>query len=88
MIFLHPSLISVTVGQNPLVVLPILLHTISRRGGTASGSTLRLLHHQKYIPYVKLGKFVRFNQEKVMEWVERKSHTGRKKRTINILTSS
>jgi len=40
-------------------------------------STIYQWTHQGYIPHVKLGKFVRFNQDKVMEWVERRSNTGR-----------
>ena len=42
--------------------------------------------HQGYIPHVKLGKFVRFNEDKVMEWVERKEQTGRKSRCIEVKT--
>jgi len=45
-------------------------------------STIYQWTHQGYIPHVKLGKFVRFNQEKVMEWVERKSKAGRKNRCL------
>jgi len=49
-------------------------------------STIYQWTHQGYIPFVKLGKFVRFNQDKVMEWVERKSILGRKKRCIEVKT--
>jgi len=47
-------------------------------------STIYQWTHQGYIPHVKLGKFVRFNQDKVMEWVEKKSFKGRMNRCIEV----
>jgi len=47
-------------------------------------STIYQWTHQGYIPHVKLGKFVRFKEDKVMEWVDRKSNNGRIRRKVNV----
>jgi len=45
-------------------------------------STIYQWTHQGFIPHVKLGKIVRFKEDKVMEWVEKKSDRGRLKKRI------
>jgi len=40
-------------------------------------STIYHWTHQGFIPHVKLGKFVRFRQRDVVEWVEKRSNKGR-----------
>lgn len=42
------------------------------------------LTYQEYILYAMLGKFVRFNQDKVIGWEVRKSDGGWLKKLINI----
>lgn len=47
-------------------------------------STVYKWIHYGYIPYVKLGKLVRFNQAKVDAWIESRSVEGRKTRKVDI----
>ena len=43
-------------------------------------STIRQWCHYKFIPYVKLGRFVRFRESAVQAWIEKRSVEGRTKR--------
>jgi len=45
-------------------------------------STIYQWTHQRYIPYVKLGKFVRFREKDVKKWVEKKANNGRATRKM------
>ncbi len=47
-------------------------------------STIYQWTHIGYIPHFKLGRFVRFKENEVLEWLESKSRNGRPKRVIGI----
>jgi len=47
-------------------------------------STIYQWTHQDYIPHIKLGKFVRFNEDNILQWVEDKSNVGRKRQRVEI----
>lgn len=47
-------------------------------------STIYQWTHMGYIPHVKLRKFVRFKEDKVMEWLERKAQNGRLTKRVEI----
>jgi len=47
-------------------------------------STVYQWTHQGYIPYVKIGKLVRFKTEDVEKWIKKKSSGGRLQRRINV----
>ncbi|MCP4685728.1 MAG: helix-turn-helix domain-containing protein [bacterium] len=51
-------------------------------GAPVTGSTIYQWTHQGYIPHVKLGKLVRFREKKVLEWIEKRSCSGRKTRRV------
>jgi len=40
-------------------------------------STIYLWVHIGYVPYIKLGKCVRFNEKSVSKWIENRSKKGR-----------
>jgi len=48
-------------------------------------STIYQWTHQGYIPYIKIGKFVRFKEKDVEKWVERKANNGRESRKVELL---
>ena len=45
-------------------------------------STIYQWTHQGYIPYVKLGNFVRFKESEVIQWIDKRSLPGRRTRKI------
>jgi excisionase family DNA binding protein len=47
-------------------------------------STIYQWTHQGFIPHVKLGRLVRFNETAVMKWVEERSENGRKTRRVEV----
>ncbi len=47
-------------------------------------STVYQWTSEGFIPYIKLGKFVRFREEAVIAWLEQRSHPGRKTRRIDL----
>ena len=47
-------------------------------------STIYQWTHIGYIPHFKLGRFVRFKDRDVLEWLESKKRNGRNTRTIEI----
>ena len=47
-------------------------------------STIYYWTHIGFIPHVKLGKFVRFKENEVREWIEKHSNQGRKSRKLDI----
>jgi excisionase family DNA binding protein len=47
-------------------------------------STIYQWTHIGYIPHFKLGRFVRFKEHEVLEWLESKSRNGRPKRVIDV----
>lgn len=47
-------------------------------------STIYQWTHIGYIPHVKLGKMVRFDENAIEEWVRKRSDAGRINRTPNI----
>jgi len=48
-------------------------------------STIYQWTHEGYIPYVKLGKFVRFKVSNVERWLEKRSTEGRVRRHIEVI---
>jgi len=49
-------------------------------------STIYQWTHQGYIPHVKIGKFVRFKEKDVEEWIERKGNNGNVNRRFDVRT--
>ncbi len=47
-------------------------------------STIYQWTHIKYIPHVKLGRFVRFKEQEIIQWLDSKSSNGRVKRAVDI----
>ena len=47
-------------------------------------STIYQWTHQGFIPHVKLGRLVRFNETAVMKWIEERSSNGRKTRRVEV----
>jgi len=47
-------------------------------------STIYQWTHIGYIPHFKLGRFVRFREEDVLEWLESKRRNGRSSRPVSI----
>nr|MBN2278290.1 helix-turn-helix domain-containing protein [candidate division Zixibacteria bacterium] len=47
-------------------------------------STIYQWTHQGYIPYIKIGKFIRFKSTDIEKWVEKKSKGGRIIKRIEI----
>ena len=45
-------------------------------------STIRKWTHFQYVPYVKLGRFVRFKESEILKWIEKKSTRGSNRRTV------
>jgi len=48
-------------------------------------STIYQWTHEGYIPYVKLGKFVRFKASRIERWLEKRSTEGRVRRSIEVI---
>jgi len=46
-------------------------------------STIYQWTHQGFIPHLKLGRFVRFRESQVRQWLEHKEEKGRKNRKID-----
>lgn len=46
-------------------------------------STIYQWTSQEFIPYVKIGKLVRFNVDTVMKWLSKKETKGRKSKNCN-----
>jgi excisionase family DNA binding protein len=40
--------------------------------------------HEGYIPYIKIGKLLRFRRSKILKWLENKSTNGRKTRKVDV----
>lgn len=40
--------------------------------------------HIGYIPHFKLGRFVRFRESDVLQWLESRARAGRRKRAIDL----
>jgi excisionase family DNA binding protein len=47
-------------------------------------STIYQWTHQGFIPYVKLGRLVRFKEGAVMKWLEKKANPGMVTRRIDV----
>jgi len=47
-------------------------------------STIYQWTHQGFIPYVKVGKLVRFKPDAVMKWIDEKETGGRKNRKYEV----
>ena len=47
-------------------------------------STIYQWTHIGYIPHFKLGRFVRFKEKDVLEWLESKARNERPKRVIDV----
>lgn len=40
--------------------------------------------HEGFVPHIKLGRLVRFNESEVMEWLRKRTVEGRSARTISL----
>ncbi len=49
-------------------------------------STIYQWTHQEYVPFIKLGRFLRFRESDVMRWIDERSKPGRKAMKIDIRT--
>ena len=47
-------------------------------------STIYQWTHIGYIPHMKLGRFVRFKENDVLEWLDSKARKGRSQRLLEI----
>ena len=47
-------------------------------------STIYQWTHQGFIPYVKLGRLVRFREADVTRWLEARSTSGRRTRRVSL----
>jgi excisionase family DNA binding protein len=47
-------------------------------------STVYQWTHIGFIPHVKLGRLVRFREQAVMEWIEKRSEAGRRNRKASL----
>jgi excisionase family DNA binding protein len=47
-------------------------------------STIYQWSHQGFIPHVKLGRLLRFREQAVAEWVEKRSAAGRVGRRVGL----
>lgn len=47
-------------------------------------STIYQWTHMGYIPHVKLGKFVRFQLDELLKWLEKKAQNGKLTKRIDI----
>jgi excisionase family DNA binding protein len=47
-------------------------------------STIYQWTHQKFIPHVKIGKLVRFDQAAVLDWIQRRSVRGRSAKRVEV----
>ena len=47
-------------------------------------STVYMWTHRNYIPHIKLGKLVRFDESKILAWLEKKSSMGRLSQKVDI----
>ncbi len=47
-------------------------------------STIYQWTHQGFIPYVKIGKFVRFKEGEVLQWIDKRIVNGRIRRNISV----
>ena len=45
-------------------------------------STIYQWTHQGFIPHIKLGKFVRFREGDVMQWLDKRTQNGRMTRRV------
>ena len=47
-------------------------------------STIYAWVHQEFIPHIKVGRLVRFQQSKITEWLEKRETAGRLSRKIRV----
>ncbi len=47
-------------------------------------STIYQWTHQGFIPHVKIGRFVRFNETAVVKWVEKRANPGMLTRRVDV----
>ncbi|MDZ4723378.1 MAG: helix-turn-helix domain-containing protein [candidate division Zixibacteria bacterium] len=47
-------------------------------------STIYQWTHRKFIPFVKIGKLIRFRQSDVKDWLDKKSSSGRPTRKLPV----
>ena len=47
-------------------------------------STLYKWTHYQYVPFVKVGRFVRFRQSEIKAWLEKRSCQGRALGTVDV----
>ena len=49
-----------------------------------SERTIRQWIHENYIPYIKLGHSVRFDEKQITTWLAKRSRAGRVKRRVEV----
>lgn len=49
-----------------------------------SERTIRQWCHEGYIPYIKIGHSVRFDEKQITTWLAKRSRAGRVKRRIEV----
>ncbi len=47
-------------------------------------STIYQWTHTGFIPHVKVGKYLRFYEPKLLEWLEKRSVAGRSSRRVDV----
>jgi len=47
-------------------------------------STIYQWTHEGYIPYIKVGRFVRFRESDVEQWLEKRLNQGRINRRVDV----
>jgi len=49
-----------------------------------SPRTIRQWTHESYIPYIKIGHSVRFDEKQIQTWLAKRSKAGRKTRRVEV----
>jgi len=48
-------------------------------------STLYKWTHQEFVPHIKLGRFLRFRESEILEWLEQRKSEGRALGSVKVL---
>ncbi len=46
-------------------------------------STIYSWTHEEFVPFIKLGRLIRFRESDVLEWLEKRTNPGRKTRKLD-----
>ena len=50
-----------------------------------SPRTIRQWTHESYIPYIKIGHSVRFDEKQITTWLAKRSRAGRARRKVDVV---